>query len=679
MATEESSERFHQNNITVVKEEPPEEEEPEFSSFCYETVTKEEVDLNYEAEHAEDQSGSDELGHGSTGMELLEPVESEQILKEENENQEESGNPSKNSKKNSKERPYKCTKCNRTFNEMKNLTGCVKRHNAVELGLYTCKFCGKRCCTKQTLRKHEGSHEKTQNKPPPLIVFGSRDGSLNRKSINQSVSEDPSGHSTDIAKELPFKCSICNKTFDQPADLQMCVKKHNSVENGVKCETCGKEFRSKSNFSRHKKLYCKTSFKCSTCNKTYKGQHKANICERKHLAMRLGLYQCKFEFCKKRVGTLIEHQRHELTHTRLVEPKVKPETQAACGVCGKRFVQKGSIKKHMMIHEQGEFRFGCRKCDLKFSSRAEQQSHIQRHDWDEAKHKYYAKLTKDEDGNHLCTICNHSFVNVRWARIHVFKHKEIDGQIHNKPEGVLDASDGESPPKESEMQGAESKIKQKPFVCDICGIRFVKKHNIEKHLQAHQDGKTWRLTCHRCNETFATRGELSSHIQRHDWDERKLEYFAKLVKNDDGKHLCTICNRTFVNMRWAKCHVFKHMEINEFNTHNQVNKSEEAPMEDTDENQPKKCDTKKSRQMQTLKDVKTEPNANSSSFSYEAVIKEELIIEDASRSSAEESQLTEYETESQQHDESSAEQSMPNEDEVVVQLNDTKVGRSKLF
>lgn len=64
-----------------------------------------------------------------------------------------------------------------------------------------------------------------------------------------------------------------------------------------------------------------------------------------------------------------------------------------------------------------------------------------------------------------------------------------------------------------------------------------------------------------CFQKFPTRAELLTHITRHDWDETKHKYSAKLVKADDGTYLCTICNKKFINRAPANAHVFRHMNL----------------------------------------------------------------------------------------------------------------------
>ncbi|XP_039450804.2 zinc finger protein 585A-like [Culex pipiens pallens] len=505
MATEIFSEELHQTHVfTVVKEEPP-EIDPGAASFCYETVIKEEVILEDPVERADD---------------LPEPTEIP------------------------KEHPFKCFECYRTFAIENNLKKCLKRHHAIRNKLYKCKFCGKCCGTKQDNDRHKRSHKRNLKKLKPPV----QDIEINKQKQPESVSESPSGNSTEISKSHRFKCSECSKTFDKKHLRQRCEWKHKVIKSErYKCETCGKLCCSKFNLTRHEFTHkneqqqpksggdlpsseeknsmtpnedsneneseesdesSENCYKCPECPRRFKERYQANRCKKQHLAKRLGLTECKL--CKKQLGTIRDLKNHELTHSRVKTPVVKP-AYFACEICDKRYVKKESIKKHMLTHQEGALLFKCHTCNVKFPTRAEMLTHITRHDWNETKHSYAAKLVKEDDGNYLCTVCSRRFINLRTGIPHVFRHMniiealfeckscglrcgdayeyKIHIQTHKKPEEATDASDGKPPAEEPDSTSSkESAATQKStqLDCRTCRKRLRNQQSLERHEIIHR-------------------------------------------------------------------------------------------------------------------------------------------------------------------------------------------------
>lgn len=184
-----------------------------------------------------------------------------------------------------------------------------------------------------------------------------------------------------------YKCNICDKVIIALANMKKHINTHTKIYN---CDTCKKEFRNKSKFSKHMlvhKLYdcpeCPGKFlrvdimfhradmhglplpTCGICGyrterscQLLKHQRRVHMTEKtvpcpqcdmkffeisslnQHLIRHnpVKKYQCRF--CKKKFPRLETLQRHERIHT--------GEKRKVCSVCGERFVQKASLNYHML-------------------------------------------------------------------------------------------------------------------------------------------------------------------------------------------------------------------------------------------------------------------------------------------------------------------------------------------
>ena len=65
-------------------------------------------------------------------------------------------------------------------------------------------------------------------------------------------------------KKFQFKCSKCNKKFEQLSDLQKHKKEEDSCQANFKCDECDKTFQSENQLDFHKKKHF--MFECEDCD-----------------------------------------------------------------------------------------------------------------------------------------------------------------------------------------------------------------------------------------------------------------------------------------------------------------------------------------------------------------------------------------------------------------------------
>ena len=68
-------------------------------------------------------------------------------------------------------------------------------------------------------------------------------------------------------RKCQFKCSNCNKKFENLSDLQDHKKEEGTCQANFKCEECGKAFRSENQLDIHKKKHVK--YECEDCDFEY--------------------------------------------------------------------------------------------------------------------------------------------------------------------------------------------------------------------------------------------------------------------------------------------------------------------------------------------------------------------------------------------------------------------------
>lgn len=94
------------------------------------------------------------------------------------------------------------------------------------------------------------------------------------------------------------------------------------------CDTCHKEFRGKSDLTRHKFVHTNEKpYKCETCNKCY---------------------------------------RQEINLKNHIISAHKREREFACSQCPKSFALKERLRLHMRLHT-GEKPYACQQCDKRFA------------------------------------------------------------------------------------------------------------------------------------------------------------------------------------------------------------------------------------------------------------------------------------------------------------------------
>jgi len=163
------------------------------------------------------------------------------------------------------------------------------------------------------------------------------------------------------AREKPYKCYECEKSFVQKNYLHTHMKIH-TREKCYSCPVCQKSFIQKGNLKHH-----------IVRNHPSEGD----------LLPHFACSECDFKCAYK--STLANHK---LTHTAIKKRK--------CNECGKKFKRKVNLIKHIHGVHTGEKPFNCSYCDGTFFIKRDLILH--------------ERLAHTGETSFLCNICNKSFV-----------------------------------------------------------------------------------------------------------------------------------------------------------------------------------------------------------------------------------------------------------------------------
>uniref|UniRef100_A0A8D8NCI7 Zinc finger protein 600 n=1 Tax=Culex pipiens TaxID=7175 RepID=A0A8D8NCI7_CULPI len=484
-------------------------ESKETTSFCYETVVKEEVILEDEFVPSE--------------------VESEEQLPP-----------------GSEEDPNKkimvCEECNKSYTNRELFRSHKYKHRMLKEGKFTCKICDKKFRDKYALTIHlQGIHLVSKLIKP----VSSKKGDTNESDVKQFPK-------TITNENGQFKCTECDEKFEFLYLQQRHIRRHTALKQELyKCEECNKAFASNPEFLSHMKRvheqYAKKAlqvfvkeedgvFICSKCNKTFGERH---LCQQ-HILKHLLLTKERTVSCPKCPKTFISEKylvKHEAWH----EASIKKQSEVIkCDECNKTFKTKRILSRHLRRHAaMKEGKYQCKICSMRRASNYELKIHTKRHEKNVPSVPPPVIIVRNDHSAFQCPECSMVFTVRRAYKNHAQIHINIRNGI---------------------------------FKCDICEKKCGSYRNLDRHMRSHRNGEIKEVTqprelsyeCSKCDKKFGKKLLLARHVKMHEAIEKGL-YRCKLCArylgspkslavheqgHDDDKkaknvHKCTECDRTY--------------------------------------------------------------------------------------------------------------------------------------
>ncbi|XP_055991535.1 zinc finger protein 473 [Sorex fumeus] len=195
------------------------------------------------------------------------------------------------------EKPFQCTKCDRTF----TYRSCFLQHQSTHAGTksFECQDCGKMFHQKSSLTKHQRIHtgEKTHVCSECGKTFSLEAQLLRHQQVH--------------TRTKPFICQECGKALSQSS----CLAVHQRLHTGEKpfvCADCGKAFAQKANLTQHKRIHTgEKPYACEVCNRAF--SISSHLTQHRRIHTQEKPYQCPL--CQKTFRCCSGLLRHQRSHT----------------------------------------------------------------------------------------------------------------------------------------------------------------------------------------------------------------------------------------------------------------------------------------------------------------------------------------------------------------------------
>ncbi|XP_061748947.1 gastrula zinc finger protein XlCGF52.1-like [Nerophis ophidion] len=281
--------------------------------------------------------------------------------------------------------------------------------------------------------------------------------------VSQHITEADGEHCEDIKSEpdsIFAPLSDMDQTMSHSSDHSDHIQKPLESKNDCKgdtrhhtnnkhfdCSQCGKSFRLKTDFIRHKRIHTgEKPFTCSVCKKSFSTKQHMTT----HMRTHTGEKHFTCSVCKKSFSIKSAMTRHMRTHT--------GEKPFPCSVCKKSFSRKQHMTTHMRRHT-GEKPFPCSVCPKRFSINEQMKRHMRTHTGEKP---------------FTCSLCKKRFSRKLNMSTHMRTHTG-----------------------------------EKPFTCPVCKKSFSTNLVMTRHMRTHTGEKPFSCTV--CAKTFRVKNKVSKH------------------------------------------------------------------------------------------------------------------------------------------------------------------------
>ncbi|KAM3869108.1 PR domain zinc finger protein 15 [Diretmus argenteus] len=445
----------------------------------------------------------------------------------------------------------------------------IKRHKTREhKRVYRCSLCNKVFQNSSNLNRHIRSHGDKLFKCDECDKLFSR-----KESLKQHISYKHSKTASDM--EYKHKCNTCEKSFR----LENALKFHNcrTDDKTFQCDICSRFFSTNSNLSKHKKKHGEKLYSCEICNKMF---YRKDVMQEHH----------------RRHGVGPKHMKKEEQEANGEEGTKYRKEPSPCPICGKVFSCRSNMNKHLLTH--GDKKYTCEICGRKFFRVDVLRDHIHVHFKDIAlmdeqeREGFIRKIgisaddsdetdeDEDEDDTehhkYNCKKCQLSFAKGKEYLKHIMEQHKERGYgcgICNRRFALKATYNAHLVIHREQLP--DPAVQKYIHPCEICGRIFNSIGNLERHKIIHTGVKSH--SCDQCGKSFARKDMLKEHLRVHDdirdflcaecgkgmKTKHALRHHMKLHKGIK-EYECKECNRKFAQKVNMLKHYKRHTGIKDF-------------------------------------------------------------------------------------------------------------------
>ncbi|XP_031638773.1 zinc finger protein 91-like [Contarinia nasturtii] len=287
---------------------------------------------------------------------------------------------------------YDCDECGLTFTKFHKLTEHIRSKHSDDNG-YRCTKCGRCFPNRYYLTKHKKIHE---NNTRSINVTDDESNEQRPYTINQPhqrnstfvcntcgmiypkyelLQEHISSNHTSLES---FMCGVCNRSYPNRHDLVKHMKRHQS---DTKVEEKIANVVEENLVKRHKYFRAHphrpvSNFECDICKKVlssfYSMEDHMKSKHSKKSKTRYPCSKCKKDFMTKKRLKQHETLKHSTVKPEVVKPKV--ETKHMCSICGRLFPERSKMIMHEKTHSGTTI--SCETCGKEFLYKHYLQKHI---------------------------------------------------------------------------------------------------------------------------------------------------------------------------------------------------------------------------------------------------------------------------------------------------------------